>query len=177
MKYGSRRAIGVGAAISLIVLIIGPLATVYAIYLTYPRIDVQMHFTDQNLMSSSNVESIIQKDDARYTSLTSACFQITNEAETLFNYDIPANNFKVFVRTNNANCANCDSNTPLEVLSAQEKQKVCRRINVPENTESFTIEIDTKWNALGQNGDATTTFDCNTIEDLGNRIKFNCDRK
>ena len=80
-------------------------AAAYAGYLAYPKINVVMSFTDQNLVNSQNVEVLIAKDDSRYSFTTSVCFYVKNTASILAD-QLPANNFNVGVKTNGATCEN-----------------------------------------------------------------------
>lgn len=163
----------VGVKASAIIGIILLAGAAYAGYLAYPKIEVVMVYTDQNLVNSQNIEALIAKDDAGSNFYTKVCFNVKNTASILGD-QLPANNFNVGVKTEGATCKNCNSDTAHRVLKAQETEQVCRNLQTSSDTEEFSIHVFTHGDALGFDLDKEYIYTCSRVGEVDNRNKYNC---
>lgn len=168
---------GYGKTLGIIIPLITIVAIGYVLYINYPQFEVKMKFTDENLINTHGVEALIANKISDSFFYTPVCFEVTNKAESLFGYEIPANNFGVSIKTNDATCKNCDIGFPYDVLSAQSTKGYCKEVKVEQSNDKFSVEIHYQWTALGLSPKQMTVYDCNKVGELTTRNNYTCNMR
>lgn len=166
-KKGSKITIGVVIAIVPIGLLI------FFISASYPDLDVQMYFTEKNLISSENVEVTIEREDSRWKSKTDICFQINNLAESVSPSPIDASNFQTGINTN-ANCETCNIGSGIDTLPAQESKKICKKVTAPINTDKIFFEVVYQFEALNIPLQNNFKFICKLVNEDETKNSYLC---
>ena len=104
------------------------------------------------------------------------CFRVSNSAEVLSSYSIPANNLKVTVNTS-AMCKTCNSITNLQVLSGQNNGDVCEDILVSKDSKVVDLKVNVKYDALGISLGSSTEFVCDKVGETNYANTYTCNKK
>lgn len=156
-----------------IIAVLSVLGAGYLYFSSYPEMDIAMYYSDNSLISTSNIELTLYTEDNDYNRNSGVCFQVRNSAENVAPNKVDATNFKVWIETN-AICENCNANTPFGAFSSQSEEKVCRNVKAPSNLEKIQFTVIPKYDALGLHWEPATTFSCNFDMEEKNLKHFIC---
>lgn len=145
------------------------------LFSSFPNIQVYLYATDDTIVlddnpfGTQNIRIAMEEKSGKFNDWSKICFRIQNTGQDIGSVQVPANNMKIYVNTDNAICKECASNNNVGLLKAQSKQDICADFQTPEGTKNFNFEITTQYDAIWNNPPVKHVYSCNFVE----KIKHN----
>jgi hypothetical protein len=142
--------------LSIFITVATVICIIYLVCISYPKIRIDfytqhdpVYFLQPDLFNIS-MEYGVPRD---------ICFRVTNYAEPVLSYFIPASNTKAFITTD-IQCDQCNSYIDIGRLDAQKNSDACKKVELSQKVANVSIGIQVTWNGLGKENKISKLFFC-----------------